>query len=225
VHPDRACGAAGPSRVRREGAEPAPSASEARSPPAAAPVAAAPPPAPAVVESSGLAIPDPDEWDIPIVCFRCGGEYAVAFRYFRAGVVFSCPHCNGSFVPTLSMVRGVEEALARFHGRWTKAFETLQERRRRQLEQFEDRQRAEIGAVRVAGGRLLESFVTLVNPGRPIPPFVSNLTGITDAMVAAAPPLEEALPRFVQFLGEGVLVAHDASFDVAHLNAAHRAWA
>jgi DNA polymerase-3 subunit epsilon len=83
----------------------------------------------------------------------------------------------------------------------------------------------EIGAVRVVGGRLTDSFVTLVNPGGPIPPFVSNLTGITDAMVAGAPPLDEALPRFLQFLGDGVLVAHDASFDVAHLNAAHRAWA
>src|SRR5204863_4675728 len=118
--------------------------------PAPAPVPSAPapidPPPAAVEEFVGLALPDPDEWEIPIACFRCTGEYAVPFRYFRAGVVFSCPHCNGSFVPTLSMVRGVEEALARFHGRWTKAFETLQERRRRELEQFEDRQRAELEA-------------------------------------------------------------------------------
>ncbi|HJQ84074.1 MAG TPA: hypothetical protein VKA21_08365, partial [Candidatus Binatia bacterium] len=88
--------------------------------------------------------PDPDDWEIPIVCFRCTGEYAVPFRYFRAGVVFTCPHCNGSFVPTLSMVRGVEEALAQFHGRWTRAFEDFHARRRRELEQFEDRQRAEL---------------------------------------------------------------------------------
>src|SRR5438034_1207714 len=63
----------------------------------------------------------PDEWEIPIVCFRCSGEYTVPFRYFRAGVVFSCPHCQGTFVPTLSMVRGVEEALAQFHARWRRA--------------------------------------------------------------------------------------------------------
>src|SRR5436190_1143890 len=66
LHPDKTFADDAPSRFRKEGAEPAPSASEAKSPPAAAPVAAAPPPAPAVVESSGLAIPDPDEWDIPI---------------------------------------------------------------------------------------------------------------------------------------------------------------
>jgi hypothetical protein len=92
----------------------------------------------------GLALPDPDEWEIPIQCFRCQGEYAVPFRYFRAGVVFSCPHCQGSFVPTLGMVRAVEEALAGFHGRWTQAFADFRDRRRRELEQFEERQRGEL---------------------------------------------------------------------------------
>src|SRR4029077_894435 len=67
----------------------------------------------------------------------------------------------------------------------------------------------EIGAVRVVGGRLADRFVTFVDPGRPIPPFVSHLTGITDAMVAGAPPLAAALPRFLDFLGDGVLVAHN----------------
>src|SRR5205809_629430 len=68
----------------------------------------------------------------------------VPFRYFRAGVVFSCPHCQGTFVPTLSMVRGVEEALAQFHARWRRAFEQFHERRRRELEQFEERERVEL---------------------------------------------------------------------------------
>jgi DNA polymerase-3 subunit epsilon len=80
----------------------------------------------------------------------------------------------------------------------------------------------EIGAVRVQGGRLGETFVTFVNPGRRIPPFVSQLTGITDEMVADAPSLAEALPRFLEFAGDAVLVAHNAAFDVAHLDAAGR---
>jgi DNA polymerase-3 subunit epsilon len=80
----------------------------------------------------------------------------------------------------------------------------------------------EIGAVRLRGGRLEDTFVTLVNPGRPIPPFVRNLTGITDAMVAAAPPIAEALPRFFAFAGRAVLVAHTAAFDMGHLTAARR---
>jgi DNA polymerase-3 subunit epsilon len=80
----------------------------------------------------------------------------------------------------------------------------------------------EIGAVRVVDGRLRDTFSTLVNPGRPIQPFVTALTGITDAMVVSAPPIGEALPRFLDFAGDAVLVAHNASFDIAHLDVAHR---
>jgi len=79
----------------------------------------------------------------------------------------------------------------------------------------------EIGAVVVEGGRLGATFAALVNPRRPIPPFVSRLTGITDAMVADAPPLAEVLPRFLAFAGDAVLVAHNARFDMSHLAAAH----
>jgi hypothetical protein len=100
--------------------------------------------APAAADAIGLAIPAPEEWEIPIRCFRCQGDYTVPFHYFRAGVVFYCPLCNGSLVPSLSMVRAVEEALATFHARWTAAFEQLRERRRRELEQFEERQRQEL---------------------------------------------------------------------------------
>ncbi|HWP66581.1 MAG TPA: exonuclease domain-containing protein, partial [Candidatus Limnocylindria bacterium] len=78
----------------------------------------------------------------------------------------------------------------------------------------------EIGAVRLCGGRVEDSFVSLVNPGRPIPPFVRELTGITDDMVAGAPTLADALPRFLAFAERAVLVAHNAAFDVGHLTAA-----
>jgi DNA polymerase III subunit epsilon len=83
----------------------------------------------------------------------------------------------------------------------------------------------EIGAVRVERGRLTATFATLVNPRRPIPSFVQHLTGITDDMVATAPVLAEALPRFLAFAGDAVLVAHNAAFDLGHLNAAHAALA
>lgn len=81
----------------------------------------------------------------------------------------------------------------------------------------------EIGAVRVQEGRLHETFVTLVDPGHPIPPFVSALTGITDEMVAGAPRIADVLPRFLEFVGTATLVAHNATFDLGHLNAAARA--
>jgi DNA polymerase-3 subunit epsilon len=78
----------------------------------------------------------------------------------------------------------------------------------------------EIGAVRVVDGRLADTFSTLVAPRSPIPPFVVGLTGITNEMVADAPPIADALPRFLEFAGDSVLVAHNAGFDMGHLNAA-----
>ena len=83
----------------------------------------------------------------------------------------------------------------------------------------------EIGAVRVEGGRLTRSWETFVRPGRRIQPFVSGLTGITDAMVGRAPRIDAVLREFLAFVGDGVLVAHNAALDVGHLNAAQRALA
>jgi len=80
----------------------------------------------------------------------------------------------------------------------------------------------EIGAVKTRGGEVVGEFQTLVNPGLPIPPMIVALTGITDAMVFAAPPIEEVLPAFLEFLGDAVLVAHNAPFDTGFLRAACR---
>ena len=78
----------------------------------------------------------------------------------------------------------------------------------------------EIGAVRVRGGVVDCEFQTLVDPGAPIPPFIAVLTGITDAMVASAPRVEQALPAFLEFARGSVLVAHNAGFDLSFLKAA-----
>ncbi|MDX1691313.1 MAG: DEDD exonuclease domain-containing protein [Acidimicrobiia bacterium] len=78
----------------------------------------------------------------------------------------------------------------------------------------------EIGAVRYRGGALEGSFQTLVNPGAPIPPFITVLTGITQAMVVEAPRIEEALPAFLEFCGDAVIVGHNIRFDMSFLNAA-----
>lgn len=80
----------------------------------------------------------------------------------------------------------------------------------------------EIGAVKVRGGEVLGEFATLVDPGRAIPPQIVVLTGITDAMVAAAPRIEAVLPAFLEFARGCVLVAHNAGFDVGFLKAACR---
>ncbi len=78
----------------------------------------------------------------------------------------------------------------------------------------------EIGAVKVRGGEILGEFQTLVDPGRSISPYVSVLTGITDAMVAAAPRAATVLPAFLEFARGAVLVAHNAPFDIGFLKAA-----
>lgn len=80
----------------------------------------------------------------------------------------------------------------------------------------------EIGAVKVRGGQVIGEFQTLVNPGGPIPPFITILTGITQSMVTPAPRIEEVFPAFLEFLGphqENVLVAHNAPFDIGFLKA------
>lgn len=78
----------------------------------------------------------------------------------------------------------------------------------------------EIGAVIYRAGERLGSFATLVDPGCRIPPYVAQLTGIDDRLVAGSPPIEQVLPSFVEFARGAVIVAHNASFDVAFLNAA-----
>src|SRR6188768_481298 len=75
----------------------------------------------------------------------------------------------------------------------------------------------EIGAVKVRGGEVLGEFQTLVNPRTEIPAFIAVLTGITNGMVADAPPIESALPAFLEFAAGSVLVAHNAPFDVGFL--------
>lgn len=78
----------------------------------------------------------------------------------------------------------------------------------------------EIGAVKYRGGECLGTFQTLVNPGVPIPPYITILTGISEAMVLPAPRIEAVLPSLVDFIGDSVLVAHNARFDVGFVNAA-----
>lgn len=72
----------------------------------------------------------------------------------------------------------------------------------------------EIAVVGVRGdGEVLESFSSLVNPGRPIPPFISGLTGITDAMVRVAPGFREVADRVAGLLRGRIFVAHNVAFD------------
>jgi DNA polymerase III epsilon subunit family exonuclease len=80
----------------------------------------------------------------------------------------------------------------------------------------------EIGAVKVCGGQVLGTFKTFVNPGNPLPPFITELTGITDEMLQDAPQIQSVLPLLFEFLGSEkttVFVAHNAPFDLSFLKA------
>ena len=78
----------------------------------------------------------------------------------------------------------------------------------------------EVAAVKLRGGECLGTFQTLVNPGVGIPPEITVLTGITEAMVLPAPWIEEVLPSFLQFLGDAVIVGHNVRFDMRFLQSA-----
>ena len=80
----------------------------------------------------------------------------------------------------------------------------------------------EIGAVALKNGKITETFQTFVNPGRRLTPEIIGLTGITDAMLADAPSLKEALTAFLQFVNGRVLAAHNAEFDISFIRAGCR---
>jgi len=174
LHPDKTFADDAPSRFRKEGgaaasseapaAAPAPAAPAPPAPAAPAPKPAAAAAAPTATVAPSLAIPSPEEWEVPIECFRCHGTYGVAFRHFRAGVVFRCPYCDGSYVVTTWMHNHISAALREFHVSWAQEFAAFQEKRQRELEQFEERQRARLEAL---NDGLKQASLDFKPPGAP----------------------------------------------------------
>ena len=75
----------------------------------------------------------------------------------------------------------------------------------------------EIGIMKVKNHEVIDEFSTFVNPQKPIPQRVVEVTNITDEMVKDAPTIEEVLPKVIEFSGDSVLVAHNADFDIGFL--------
>ena len=156
LHPEQTFGDDFPSRFKGEAgaapvtpvAETAPEAATPTPAPAAppAPASAPVPVATPAADSLSVSIPALDEWEVPIRCQRCDGEFSAPFRHFRVGVVFYCTHCAGSLVVNSSMFKDVAAALDGFHAEWTADFAAFQEKRRRELEAFEERKRADLEA-------------------------------------------------------------------------------
>jgi DNA polymerase III subunit epsilon len=78
----------------------------------------------------------------------------------------------------------------------------------------------EIAASRYEGGVCTGTFATLVNPGVPIPPEITHLTGITQDMVGPAPTIDSLLPTLIEFIRDDVVVGHNVRFDLGFINAA-----
>ena len=77
----------------------------------------------------------------------------------------------------------------------------------------------EIGAIKIIGNEMDEknSFHSLVNPKRVIPPEATKISGITNEMVKDAPLIDEVLPKFLDFVGDAYWVAHNARFDMSFI--------
>ncbi len=75
----------------------------------------------------------------------------------------------------------------------------------------------EIGAVKFRGGEVLDTFSSLINPGRPVPPKITELTGITNEMVRDAPPLRSVLTHLATFVRDLPVIGHSVAFDLGFL--------
>ncbi len=75
----------------------------------------------------------------------------------------------------------------------------------------------EIGIMKYRNGKVIDEFASFVNPQKPIPLRVQQVTNITDEMVKEAPTIEEILPKIMEFFGDSVLVAHNADFDISFI--------
>ncbi|MDC7826932.1 3'-5' exonuclease [Pseudomonas sp. BLCC-B13] len=71
----------------------------------------------------------------------------------------------------------------------------------------------EIGVAMIEGGRIVARYQSLMNAGAWVPPFIEQLTGISNAMVRSAPPVAQVMAEAVEFIGEAPLLAHNAAFD------------
>src|SRR5271163_410678 len=156
LHPEQAFTDDFPSRFRKESGAPAPAAAPAETPATngAAAAAAAAPAAAAAAPAAKAAAPaariatsdeyDPMTWEVPIICHHCNNNYTIPFRQFQVGVVFYCPSCSGSFVPTSTLYKNVRDSFELFYGSRRRERETFERRHAKEEADFEQKQAAQL---------------------------------------------------------------------------------
>ncbi len=82
----------------------------------------------------------------------------------------------------------------------------------------------EIGAVKIKNGEIIDQFSELINPGKPLPAIITDITKITDAMLVGMPSEEEVIRKFIAWFGDCPLVAHNAKFDLSFLERAYKVY-
>ncbi len=147
LHPEETFGDGFPSRFKAGGAEAAPTvAPAAEAAPVAAPAAVAAPISAPAQDGPTLAIPEVNDWDVPLTCYQCEEKYEISFGRFRIGTVLNCPspYCTASLTVTSTVYKNVANALDSFHERWSADFDAFREKRYRELEAFEAKKQAEL---------------------------------------------------------------------------------
>lgn len=156
IHPDQDFGEDFPSRFK-EGAGGGDEAAAGDGDAAAAAPAGAPAAAPVaggaiamVSPEDALAatIPALDDWEVPLSCFRCAGEFEVPFQFIKPGTVLHCPHCGGSFVPNTTMYQNIAGPVIRFYEWWTSELNEMKKRRQKELDLFEEKLHARLDGLK-----------------------------------------------------------------------------
>lgn len=86
------------------------------------------------------------------------------------------------------------------------------------LNPFDGNEIIEIGVTEIKNGNIVRSYSRFIKPEQEIPPFITELTGITNNMVKNEDSIEEVLPRFRKYIGNNTIIAHNAKFDIKFLN-------
>ncbi|HLR39660.1 MAG TPA: PolC-type DNA polymerase III [Jeotgalicoccus sp.] len=79
----------------------------------------------------------------------------------------------------------------------------------------------ELAAVKVHNGEIVDKFESFINPHEPLSEVIKNLTGITDGMLVDAPEFKDVLPKFKEWVGDAIFVAHNATFDMGFIDTAY----